>query len=202
MRTGILGGTFDPIHVGHLAAARAAIDCARLDRVLLVPTGTPPHRRQTVATPDQRLAMCRLAAGGVAGLEVSDVEVRRGGVSYTADTLRQLRETYPDDELVLILGWDAARLFRTWHVPDEVRRLATVLIVSRPGSGSLDRTAIQAAGLDPERTIVCERETPDVSASSVRRALGRGQPPGARVPAAVAAYIDEHSLYRDNQKVG
>ena len=84
MRIGILGGTFDPIHLGHLAAARAAIECADLDRVLLIPTGQPPHRSAAVASAEQRLEMCRLAIGTDKTLEVSDVEIRRGGVSYTA----------------------------------------------------------------------------------------------------------------------
>ena len=91
MRVGILGGTFDPIHLGHLAAARAAMDCAALDTVLLVPTGRPPHRGRTAATAEQRLEMTRLAADGLPGVEVSDVEVSRDGRSYTADTLRELR---------------------------------------------------------------------------------------------------------------
>lgn len=202
MKTGILGGTFDPVHLGHIAAARAAAECADLDRVLFIPTGIPPHRRGTVATPAERLAMTRLAVRDERLFEVSDVEVRRGGASYTSDTLEQLRRLYPDDELFLILGWDAARLFHTWHMPEEVRRLATVVIVSRPGSGLLDRAAIEAAGLDPERTIVCVRRTPDVSASSLRRALGRGQRVTDRVPDAVARYIDEHHLYAHNRSVG
>jgi len=84
----MLGGTFDPIHLGHLAAARAAIECAELDRVLLIPAGRPPHRRAAVADATQRLEMCRLAIDEDRVFEVSDVEVRRGGISYTADTLR------------------------------------------------------------------------------------------------------------------
>jgi nicotinate-nucleotide adenylyltransferase len=202
VRTGILGGTFDPIHLGHIAAARAAVDCARLDRVLFIPTGSPPHRRGTVATPEQRLDMTRLAIREGDPFEVSDVEVRRGGVSYTADTLKQLKAMYPDDELYLILGWDAARLFRTWHVPDEVRRLALVIIVSRPGAGAPDNAAIQAAGLDPSTSIVCVRSTPDVSASALRRAIARGEPVSDRVPEAVAGYIAKHRLYGDNRQVG
>ena len=202
MRLGIIGGAFDPIHVGHLAAAHAAAECAELARVVFVPTGRPPHRRATVATAEQRLAMTRLAVGGEEKFDVSDLEVRRAGVSYTADTLKELHELHPDDELFLILGWDAARLFRSWHVPDAVRRLATVVIVSRPGSGVLDRAAVEAAGLDPERTVWCERRTPDVSASALRRALSRGKPVTDHVPAAVAAYIDEHGIYRDNRRVG
>jgi nicotinate-nucleotide adenylyltransferase len=199
MRIGILGGTFDPIHIGHLAAARAAIDCAQLDRVLLVPSGQPPHRRGAVANADQRLEMSRLAIEGDHALEVSDVEVRRGGISYTVDTLEELRRAYPQDELFLVLGWDAARLFAAWHMPDEVRRLATVVVVTRPGSNSPDEAGLRQAGLDPANVVLCARPTPDISGSALRRAIASGQAVGDRMPAAVEQYIAKHRLYRDNR---
>ena len=202
MRIGILGGTFDPIHAGHLAAARAAIDCAGLDRVLLIPTGQPPHRSAAVADADQRLEMCRLAIGEDKALQVSDVEVRRGGVSYTAETLQELRLMYPRDELFLILGWDAARLFATWRRPAEIRHLARVVVVSRPGSGAPDVTALRAAGLDPGGTVLCLRATPDISGSALRRAIARRESVGDRLPAAVAEYIAKNGLYGDNRRVG
>ena len=115
MRTGILGGTFDPIHLGHLAAAHAAMDCADLDRVIFIPAAVPPHRPATAADASDRLEMTRLAIGGEKRFDVSDVEIRRAGVSYTVDTLRELHRLYPKDELFLILGWDAAKLFSTWR---------------------------------------------------------------------------------------
>jgi len=188
VRIGILGGTFDPIHLGHLAAARAARDCARLDRVLFVPAAVPPHRPATVADPEQRIEMCRLAIDDEKGFEVSDIEVRRNGVSYTVDTLRELRRLYPGDELFLILGWDAAKLFSTWREPDAIRRLASLVIVTRPGSGAPTVTT----------DIVCERPTPDISASALRQALAHGRPVTHMVPDAVAAYIARHGLYRDS----
>ena len=192
MRIGILGGTFDPIHLGHLAAARAAIECAELDRVLVIPTGVPPHRPPTTASADDRLEMSRLAIAGVERLEVSDIELRREGASYTVDTLRELHRLHPEDELFLILGWDAAKLLDTWHEPDEVRRLARLIVVTRPGSGAPATTS----------EILCERPTPDISASRLRRALKRGERVARFVPEPVAEYIANHHLYRDNQKVG
>lgn len=198
MKVGVLGGTFDPIHLGHLAAGRAAMDCAQLDRVLFVPAGIPPHRGAAVASAEQRLEMSRLAIGGEKGFEVSDVEVRRPGRSYTADTLSELSRERPDDELFLVLGWDAARLFSTWHKPDEVRRLATVVVVSRPGSASPDAAALVAAGLDPARSILCVRPTPDISGSTLRRAIANGE--GVRdLPVAVERYIAKNRLYGDNR---
>ncbi len=201
MRVGILGGTFDPIHLGHLAAARAAIECAELDRLLLVPSGTPPHRRPAVASGEQRLEMTRLAIDGESALEVSDIEIRRGGTSYTADTLRELRRERPGDQLFLVLGWDAARLFSSWREPGEVRRLATVVVVSRPGSESPDATTLVAAGLDPAKTVLCVRPTPDISGSALRRAIAGGEPVRG-LPPRVESYVAKHRLYMDNRSVG
>jgi nicotinate-nucleotide adenylyltransferase len=188
MRIGILGGTFDPIHLGHLAAARAAIECADLDRVLVIPTGVPPHRPPTVAGAGDRLEMCRLATAADDRLEVSDIELRRSGRSYTVDTLRDLHTRYPNDELFLILGWDAAKLLDTWRAPEEVRKLARVIIVTRPGSGS-PATMTE---------ILCERPTPDISGSALRRAIAKGEDVSDRLPEAVARYIAKNRLYGDN----
>jgi nicotinate-nucleotide adenylyltransferase len=139
--------------------------------------------------------MCRLAIDEDDVLEVSDVEVRRGGISYTADTLRELKRMYPDDDLFLVLGWDAARLFATWHEPDEVRRLATIVVVTRPGSTSPDAEALKQAGLEDKSVILCARPTPDISGSALRRAIAKGEPVGDRLPAAVEQYIAKNRLY-------
>ena len=195
----MLGGTFDPIHLGHLAAARAAMDCATLDRLLFIPSGRPPHRDGAVASAEQRLQMCRLAPDGDPRFGVSDIEIRREGLSYTADTLQQLKQEHPGDELFLVLGWDAARLFSSWHRPDEVRRLASVVVVTRPGSPAPDATELQAAGFDPKTTILCVRPTPDISGSALRREIAEGGAVGDRLPEAVARYIAKNRLYRDNR---
>jgi len=199
LRLGILGGTFDPIHVGHLAVAKGAIECARLDRVFFVPSAQPPHRAAALASAEDRLAMTKLAVEGEPSLEVSDVEVRRGGRSYTVDTLNELRRAHPDDELFLILGWDAARLFRTWHEPERVAALASVVIVDRPGVGQPDRSELAALRLDPARVIKCHFPTPDVSGSALRRAVAARQPVTGQVPPAVELYIAERNLYGDNR---
>src|SRR5258708_4055326 len=199
MRIGVLGGTFDPIHVGHLAAARAAIECGGLDRVVFVPTREPPHRSAAVAGARHRLEMTRLAVDSEKALEVSDLEIRRGGISYTADTLKELKDIHPRDELFLILGWDAARMFATWRVPDEIRRLATVVVVTRPGSGEPDSAALRSAGLDPRKTMLCARQTPDISGSGRGDAIAKGDRGGARLPQAVLEYIARNRLYADNQ---
>lgn len=185
----MLGGTFDPIHLGHLAAARAAMDCAGLDRVLLVPTGVPPHRPPAVGAVRDRLAMTRLAVAGDPRFEVSDIELQRNGASYTVDTLRELRKLHPNDELFLVLGWDAAKLMETWREPEEVRRLAQVIVVTRPGSG------VPATSTE----ILCERPTPDISGSALRAALRRGEKVTGKLPEPVADYIAANGLYADNR---
>jgi nicotinate-nucleotide adenylyltransferase len=196
-RLGVLGGTFDPIHIGHLAAAKNAIECAKLDRVVLMPTGRPPHRGPAAASPEDRLAMTRLAASEDQRLEVSNIELERPGASFTSDTLRELRARHPQGELFLILGWDAARLFSTWHEPEHVRDLATIVVVARPGVGSPRAEDLGAAGLDPERVIVCVDSTPDVSASGIRKDVGSGRSIEGKVPPAVERYIAAHHLYSE-----
>jgi nicotinate-nucleotide adenylyltransferase len=199
VRLGVFGGTFDPIHDGHLAAAKAAMECAHLDRVLFVPSAQPPHRGAALAPAEDRLAMSKLAVQGEPRFELSDVEVRRGGTSYTADTLAELHRSHPDDDLFLILGWDAARLFSTWHRPEEVSELASVVIVGRPGMQSPMPSDLDAAGLDPGRVVLCLVPTPDVSGSGIRRAISAGQSVAGQLPPAVERYIATHSLYGDNR---
>lgn len=196
MRLGVLGGTFDPVHNGHVAAAEAAAECAELDEVVFVPAGDPPHRPAAEATPQQRLEMCRLAVADDSRFAVSDVEVRRDGPSYTLDTLLALRGENPHAELFLILGWDAASQLRSWHRPDEVLSLAPIVVVSRPGRGAPDEADLRSAGLDPARIVLCARPTPAVSGSEIRRALAAGKSIGGMVPAAVERYIAAHRLYR------
>ena len=196
MRLGVVGGTFDPMHNGHLGAAEAAIDCAELDQVVFVPTGTPPHRPPTVATAEQRLQMCRLATADDPRFIVSDVEVMRSGPSYTVDTLLALRGANPHAELFLVLGWDAAALFRSWHRPQEVMALAPIVVVTRPGRRPPTPQDLAAAGLQPGRVVVCERSTPAVSASEIREAVRDGRSISALVPEAVERYIASAHLYR------
>jgi len=174
------------------------MDCAQLDRVIFIPSAQPPHRAAATAPAEDRLAMTRLAVEGEPRFDVSDAEVTRGGTSYTADTLDELHRQNAPDELFLILGWDAARLFRTWHEPDRVSGLASVVIVDRPGLGQVKSSELAGLGLDPARVAICHVATPDVSASSLRRSIAAGRPVGGQLPHAVERYIAEHRLYRDN----
>lgn len=193
MRIGVVGGTFDPIHEGHLALARAARRCAQLDRVLLIPAAVPPHRAPAIASDQERLQMARLAAGDE--FEVSDVEIRRGGPSYTVDTLRELAAAHPDAGLFLVLGWDAARELRSWREPEAVLALARLVIVDRPGLAPPSAEDLRRAGLNPARVELCDEPTPEVSASELRDGLAHGAPVDHLMPAAVAEFIAQRGLY-------
>jgi len=195
MKLGIMGGTFDPIHLGHVAMAEAAADCAGLDRVLLVPAGVPPHRGAATAPAADRLAMVRLAAAGHPRLEVSDIELRRPGPSYTLDTLRAVARDRPGAELYLLLGWDAAREIRAWHAPYEVLRLARPVVVSRPGYPAPTERDLASAGIEPTWAILCDVPTPDVESTDVRSLVLSGGSLAGLVDPAVAAYLRRHRLY-------
>lgn len=194
-RVGLLGGTFDPFHNGHLAAAEAAISCANLDRIVFIPTAQPPHRPPAVGTKEQRLEMCKLGTKGEPRFEVSEIELTRSGPSYTVDTLLEMQRLDTNDELFLILGWDAARLFPTWHRPEEVRKLASIVVVGRPGSEGPRKEDLKPVGLEGDRVLICLEPTPDISASDIRRAVAAGEAITGKVPAAVERYIASHRLY-------
>ncbi len=195
MRLGVVGGTFDPVHLGHLAVARAALDCVPLDRVLLVPAAVPPHRREAVASAQDRLEMCRLAIAGDSRLEVSDREVRRPGPSFTVDTLAELARERPGDQLYLVLGWDAAREIRTWREPDRVLGLAVLVVVTRPGLPAPGPVDLSAAGLDGARTLLCDAATPSVQATAIRELVAARAPLDGMLAPPVADYIRLHGLY-------
>ncbi len=134
MSLGILGGTFNPPHLGHLALARCALEQLGLGRVLLVPSCVPPHKQaEADPGPEHRLRMCELAVAGVPRLEACPLEVRRGGASYTVDTLLALRSLHPDATLTLILGSDVARTLSSWRRPDELMALAGIAVAAREG---------------------------------------------------------------------
>lgn len=196
MKVGLLGGTFDPIHLGHLEAAAASLECAGLDEVLLVPAGRPPHKVGAIASATDRLEMCRLAVAGRRGLSVWDWEVRHEGPSYTVETLRAFRRERPDDEPFLILGWDAARDIRSWHEPDLVLELARLIVVGRPGLESPTPEALREVGIEPRRVTLCLIGTTDIAATHVRRLAGRRGDLGGLVPEQVALFISERDLYR------
>ncbi|MGI8608188.1 MAG: nicotinate (nicotinamide) nucleotide adenylyltransferase [Candidatus Dormibacteria bacterium] len=185
--TGVLGGTFDPVHLGHLAVARQCLAELQLAEVRLVPSFTPPHREAPVATAEDRLAMARLAVSGEQGLAVDDVELRRGGVSYTVDTLRELGES-GCESLVLLLGYDAALELESWHRAADIPHLAAVVAFNRTDVARTRR------GL-PAGTAVLEVNSPRISATEIRRRLASGLDMSGMLAGPVLAYICERGLY-------
>jgi nicotinate-nucleotide adenylyltransferase len=194
--TGILGGTFDPVHNGHLAAARQLRSVADLDQIWLMPNATPPHRTAApVAPAEDRMRMVELAVAGHEGLVPSRVEVDRGGVSYTIDTLRDLAREYADQRFVLLIGSDAALQIRSWHDADALLDSASFVIFNRPETALAPQTLYEL-GFAPARTRVVHLDTPAIAAHQVRDRLARGAPIDDLVPAAEADYIREHELYQ------
>jgi nicotinate-nucleotide adenylyltransferase len=195
-RLGILGGTFDPIHFGHLDAADAAQSALSLEEVLFVPSHDPPHRAvDPLASAFHRFALVALAIDGHAGYRASDVELRRAGPSYTVTTLRELHDTgWRASQLFFILGADAFAEIATWHQYPDVLDCANFAVISRPGA-RID--AVPARPQTGSATGIYHVEAPtrDVSSTTIRARLAAGQAIDDLVPAAVARHIRVHHLY-------
>lgn len=193
MRLAIFGGSFDPPHVGHLLAAQDAVDQLRLDRLVFVPAAIQPLKSDRPATPPhQRLEMTRLLAGEDACFEVSSVEVDRGGVSFTVDTLEHFAREFPDAERFLLLGADVLASFGQWREPHRVAALARLVILERAG----DRPPELPAGMDAGHLLHLPTRRVDVSSTEVRERVGQGRSIRGFVTDGVAAYIAGAGLYR------
>jgi len=195
-RLGGFGGTFDPPHVGHLVVAVNVRHALELDRVLLVVANDPWQKRgtRTVSPARDRLAMVEAAVGDVDGLEASSIEIDRGGSSYTADTLAVLRATNPAIELFLIVGSDAARGLLTWDRVDEVRDLATAVVVTRPDGDDPPDTVEPLPGW---RWVEVQTPRLEVSSTDLRERVVDGRPLDYLLTPSVIACIEERGLYRD-----
>ncbi|MDE3133557.1 MAG: nicotinate-nucleotide adenylyltransferase, partial [Acidobacteriota bacterium] len=195
-RIGILGGTFNPLHIGHLICAQEAYLRLALDRVLLIPAGEPPHKPlEQDPGAEHRLELCRRAVAEDPRFDVSDLEVRRAGPSYTVDTLAALNSAAPDSELFLIVGGDVAAGLPTWHQPERVLSLATLAVAKRRGTskGSIDSALAGLRG--GECTEFFRMPRIGISSTEIRHRVQMQEPITYLVPEAVASYIDEHRLY-------
>ncbi len=197
MRLGILGGTFNPLHLGHLICAQEAHLRLGLDRVVVVPAAQSPHKPFDDEDPgaEHRLALCRLAAAADERFGVSSMEVERPGPSYTVDTLMKLHSREPDSELYLIVGGDVAAGLSTWREPEQVLSLAELAVATRRGTPrrSIDDALRGLSG--GERAAFFEMPTIEISSTDIRRRVQSRKPIRYLVPEAVANYIDEHRLY-------
>ncbi len=201
MRLGILGGTFDPVHYGHLVLAECCREHCRLDRVLFVPVAVPPHKTAyEVTAAADRVEMLKLAIGGHPQFEVCTYEVDRGGVNYTFETLAALQQEYPDAALFFLLGSDSLNDLPRWREPRRICELATLVVAQRAGSS--DPNWQPLAGLvSPERLDeyrACQTTMPQIGISSnnVRRRVAEGRSIRYLVPRAAEKYIETHGLYR------
>jgi nicotinate-nucleotide adenylyltransferase len=196
VRLGILGGTFNPPHLGHLVCAQEAYIHLSLDRVMLIPTRIPPHKpNEDEPGVGHRLELCRLAAQGDERFSVSDVEVARAGPSYTVDTLEELNLRAPDTELFLILGVDVAAGLPGWRQPERVLSLATLAVAERQGTSRATVESALRRLRGGERARFFPMPTIDISSTAVRQRVKDGHPIKYIVPEAVAGYIREHRLY-------
>ena len=196
MRLGILGGAFNPPHIGHLVCAQEALLQLELDKVVFVPVGQAPHRDvEDDPGAEARLELVELAIADDERFTSSRVELDRDGPSYTSDTLREMRSAAPDDELFLILGGDQAATLPTWHEPEEVLSLATVAVVERI-SWTRNAIGIKIARLKGSPSVrYLDMPLIQVSSSAIRRRVAAGRPLRYLVPDAVASYIEANGLY-------
>lgn len=197
MRIGVFGGTFDPVHLGHLIFAEQAREQARLDQVLFVPAARPPHKLAQPTMPfGRRVEMLQLAVAAREAFRVDELEKDRPGPSYTADTLAELHERDGNDELFLLIGADVLPDLATWHQPERIIELATLLVMARPG---WTMQAAQSLSIPADRLLPIDAPLVDISSRDVRQRIAAGRTIRYLVPRAVEAYIAAHHLYQAPQ---
>jgi nicotinate-nucleotide adenylyltransferase len=207
-RVGLYGGTFDPIHVGHLIVARAVHEQLSLDRMVVIPSARPPHKSPMGLTASShRLAMARLAVESEPGFEVSDCEAKRTGPSYTIDTVAEFRGTLgPDAELIWIIGADTLGELASWYRVGELVEACRFIVVARPGYESPDLTALRAQltaeQINRLRDSLIDTPRIDISATEIRQRVGKGSSIRWLVPESVCRYIIDHQLYRTDTQAG
>jgi nicotinate-nucleotide adenylyltransferase len=194
---GILGGTFNPPHMGHLVMAQEAFEQLELDRVVLMPVAVPPHK-EAGEDPGAaaRVELCRLAVAGDERFAVSTLEVDRGGASFTADTLRELHDLEPEHDLTFIVGGDMAQSLPAWREPEAVLALARLAVAEREGVRREDIARRLEPLHDGDRVVFFDMPRIDISSSAIRRRVAEGRPIRYLVPDAVNEAIAERGLYR------
>ncbi len=195
---GILGGTFDPVHIGHLRMADAVYKCMDLEQVMFIPAYVAPHKvGMDIAPADDRYAMTKLAIEPYSYFTVSDLELRRSGVSYTVDTLRELHRQYPEKQLYFIIGADSVEQLHTWNNIEEMLQLATFIGAGRPGYEGIMDNVVKNLGEEARQHIML-LNTPeyDVSSTDIRERIREGASLMNLVPKVVEDYIYAHGLYK------
>lgn len=200
MRIGIYGGTFSPVHRGHLLAAREFVRGMELDKLLVIPAAQPPHKEmQMPVSADDRLEMCRLAFGEMETVEISDVEISRGGKSYTVDTVTDLRKKYPRDELFLLVGTDMILTFDLWYRYEDILSMCDLVYVRRETDSDLNAKISEKISFLEKQTGKKIRHIKiapvEISSSELRQMLLEGEDTGDLIPKKVMDFILEKGLY-------
>ena len=196
-RVGIYGGSFDPIHRGHLSVARAVHKACALDAVVFVPAQQSPHKQAPAASAADRVEMVQIALSGIAWASVSTWEVDRSPPSYTVETVRAVSDAHSDAELFLVVGADVLAEFSEWRDPEGILQRASIVAVGRPGVPLEIPASLEGlARAYPGRVLLCPGSTPAISSQGIRAMIRRGEAPDAHVAVGVARYIDRHQLYR------
>lgn len=198
MKLGVYGGTFNPVHCGHVRLARRYMEAAALDKLLVVPARIPPHKEAPdLIAGEDRMEMCRLAFAGLPGYEVSDLELRRPDKSYTVDTLEQLRMLYPEDALCLLMGSDMFLTITQWKDWRRIFQLSALCVGARE-SDLYERLEEEKGRLETlgARCEIVRLEPMVISSTEIRERVSRGEPVEGLVPAKVRKYIVDHGLYR------
>ena len=202
-RIGIMGGTFDPVHMGHLLAAEQCREQLGLDQLRFIPAYVSPFKLdKQAAQPKHRLEMLQLATQSNPSFRVDDRELSRGGTSFTVDTLRELKAEQPESELVFLMGADSLAEFDKWREPAEICRLAKVVVVARGGTPPPDLLMLSRflpSGSQAEQHVITMPQC-EISSSGIRQAIAAGRSVRYQVPAAVAAYVEQHRLYVSSDK--
>jgi nicotinate-nucleotide adenylyltransferase len=199
MRLGLFGGTFDPIHLGHLILAEQCRESCALDRVWFVVAGAPPHKRGGRTPVAHRLEMVRIAIAGHPNFAVSEIEASRPGPHYSVETLESIRREQPNDELFFLIGADSLADLPTWRDPIRIAQLATVVVVNRPGIEEVDPASLPGFGPGSHPLVSVTVPPIGIASTDLRRRLAEGRSIRYQVPRGVEAYIEAQKLYRPNQ---
>jgi nicotinate-nucleotide adenylyltransferase len=190
-KVGIFGGTFDPIHLGHLITAQSVKEMRDLDRIIFIPAFISPHKTDAKpSSPEDRLKMIKLAVESIPFFDYSDIEIKKGGVSYTVDTLRELKKKY--DMLEFIIGYDNIFTFHTWKEPDEILKLAKMIVLKRKSSHPP-----QFEDKYYHQAVFVQTRGIEISATDIRERVKNGLPINFLVPPNVMEYIYNHKLYTE-----
>jgi nicotinate-nucleotide adenylyltransferase len=198
MRLGLYGGTFDPIHVGHLILAEQCREACRLEQVWFVVAGAPPHKQGERTPVAHRLEMVRIAIAGHQAFRVSDLETHRPGPHYSVETLQSVRIERPEDEIFFLIGADSLVDLPTWRSPAEIARLTTIVVVNRPGIDQADPERLPSFGADAHPLLSVTIPPIGIASNDLRRRLAEKKSVRYMVPRGVEAYIEAQGLYRES----